>query len=393
MEKTHAYIAVAVVVILLVAGAGAYIVYSGNDDDQKIDKVYHEYDMSKGWGSWDPLLTTTSSSQMTGSAYLANVADRWYEAFYGESAPYDEYTIDDVPDDFLSYDSIVSYNSEGKLVIQATARDNGVYTTKEVVFNELPDYIICAASFACTIYTIIATAHGTEYEDYDDAVLKELDELIYAGDSGLVNRFTQEYGIPDDKLNAVQLGSATNPLKYREQYVDVLESISSEGSTCCFIGSGTSMGWTGGGDWLTEMTAEIGSNCALFNIASIPTTLAAIEAIAHIIGYGDQAQEIVDDIRLKLYACSQGAAEQESKYSYVRSAMYINVDENNARGKNTLADEMFQLFHLRNTATHSGNQTISEEAVIEDQPDIIVFVSRDDISEIDLNQALRVRQS
>ena len=70
------YAALAAVAVLVIAGAGAaLLVTSDNPDDPKISKEYYEYDFSKGWGSWNPILTNTSSSNMTGSAYISQVAD------------------------------------------------------------------------------------------------------------------------------------------------------------------------------------------------------------------------------------------------------------------------------------------------------------------------------
>lgn len=390
------YAAILVVIILIVAGVGAYVITSDSDsdDEKKISKTYVEYDASKGWGSWNPILTNTHSSCMTGSAYIAQVADYWYNTIYDEKVDYSKYTTKDVPDDFLAYDHLVKKNSDGTLTVSSMIRDGSDYTPKEMTVKENPDYIICAASFSTTVYTVLSTAMGHAYTDYDSSVLKEFYTKMYAGDNGFIKNLTHLYGIPatDDKTS-IKMSSCTSILKYKEQYMDVFGDIKDAGKTVAFFGM-ASVG-SEAFNWMNEQMSTFDSYALGFNVADLPAIMSGIEVIAYVLGYGDTAQDIVDEIRLQLYTISQEAKQNEEKYDYTRTALYINVGENKARGANTLADELMQLFGLQNVATYSGNQEIKEEAVIQAQPDIIIFVS--DLSpsdpEFDLKTALRVKDS
>lgn len=190
--------------------------------------------------------------------------------------------------------------------------------------------------------------------------------------------------------------SCTSITKNKEAYLTEFDKIKSEGKTVCFMGMGSAIAWDDGGDWLTEQTAKFNSYSMLFNVTDMSAIFSNIEAVCYILGYGDEAQNIIDSIRLKLYAISMAAKEQEDKYDYQRMALYINVGENNARGTNTLADELMTLFSLKNCCyDHSGNDTIDEEVVITRQPEIIVFVSDVATTDptFDLNTALRIKSS
>ena len=405
------YIAIAVVAIVAVAGVAAFLALGnggssdngGNDgpnggNDQpasKISKQFYPIDPAKGWSSWNPVLTNTSSSNMTGSAYVLRVADYWYKTIYGEDMDYSKYKLSDVPKSFLAYDSLVSYDSQGRLVVSSTLEDTSkVYTHKPVVFEKLPDRIICAASFASTIYTIMATAHGTEYTDYNEAVLTEFYNKICAGDNGLANKFTVQYGVPSEKWHGVYMKSCTNILANKDQYMTVFGDIKDKGETVCFLGM-ASVG-SEADQWLTEQMGTFGSEDVLFNVADLPAILAGIEAISHILGYGDQAQSIVDKIRLNLWAISQEAEKKESAYDYTRSVCYVNTGEIKVRGSQTLAQELIDLFHMKNCVTHSGNKEVQEEVILTAQPDIIIYVSEyhpSDKEHFNLKEALRIKDA
>lgn len=390
---SKAYIAIAVVAVLIIGGAGVFLITSGNNaPEKKISKEYYEIDPAKGWGSWNPVLTNTHSSNMTGSAYIYQVADYWYKTIYDEECDYSKYSIKDVPSNFLSYKSLVSHDSQGRLVISTTYEDtNKVYTHANITFDKLPDYIICAGSFASTVYTIMATAHGTEYKDFNSAVVTEFWDKMYAGDNGLATNFTKLYGVPSEQWHGVKMSTCTSILKYKDQYMTVFGDIKDAGKTACFLGM-ASVG-SEASDWMNEQMGTFDSRAVLFNVADIPEILSGIEAICYILGYGDQAQSIVDNIRVHLWAINQESAKKEQAYDYTRSVCYVNVGEIKVRGLKTLAQELIELFHMQNCVTHEGNQSVGEEVILLAQPDIIVFVSELHPSDpdFDLKQALRIK--
>lgn len=393
--NSKGYAAILVAIIVIVAGVGAYVITSDSgSSEEKISKKYVEYDATKGWGSWDPILTNTHSSCMTGSAYIAQVAEYWYKTIYGEDPDYSRYTVDDVPDDFLKYDHLVTRNSDGTFTISSMVRDDAEYVPKTMTVSANPDYIICAGSFSTTVYSVLCEAMGKEFADYDPDVLKAFYSKIYAGDSGFITNLSTLYGIPstDDKTS-LKMSSCTNIMKYKEQYMEVFGDIKDSGKNVAFFGM-ASVG-SEAFDWMNEQMSVFDSYALGFNVADLPAIMSGIEVIANVLGYGDTAQDIVDNIRLKLYTISQEAKENEEKYDYTRSALYINVDANKARGTDTLANELMELFGFQNVATHSGNQEIKEEQVIVNQPDIIIFVSELSPSDpnFDLKTALRVKDA
>ena len=117
MDKTKT-VAVAVVVVIVAVAAVAAVVYTNNNDEG------NRYDTSKGWYSWDPIAMETKTAYFSITPLLITAAEGMYEEIYGSEIDYSKYSMSDVPDDFLSYDSLVVSSDADTVTVKSTIRES-----------------------------------------------------------------------------------------------------------------------------------------------------------------------------------------------------------------------------------------------------------------------------
>lgn len=376
---------VAIVAILLVAiGLGVTAGWFDDDDTAK-EKEYVEYDSSKGWKSWNPKTYIIDSSLMSASPYNAITAKKLVEWYYDVEVE-DKYTIKDVPADYYTYESVVSHNSNGNLVIKSYAKvDSANYDYKEIVVDKVPDYWMTSGSQIVTMYYILCQVHGTNYEDYDDAVLTELWNMVYATDKAGYesDRLTTNYGIPTDKFKGVKLISSTDTTGNKEQYTKILDDVKKEGKTIMYAMSGSMVSWTNGkATWITEQCEDFGSYATIYNISKIPNVLAMTEAFAYIMGYGDQAQSIIDNMRVSFYNAEMTAKAAAEKLDYPHKGVSTYVTSDWTFGDDSMAQEFFNIMHIENIYT-GVSKTLEglDELVVSKQPEFLLMLGKPPVDE------------
>ena len=353
-----------------------------DDHTEKIPKDMHTYDPVKGWGSWNPSITTASVSQAEGSAYMDELAETWFRDVYGSDTSIEGKTA---PDGYLGFTSLVG-DSGGKLSVTSKVSTGTGFSETVVTFDGVPDYIICPASMAYTLYEILSVGSGSQ-----DDVLSDLFGLVYASDSTFADDFLGQYGVSTEGWSGIELSSMTSVMVYQEEYLQLFEGIAATGSTVCFMG--TSEIGSDAYSWLSEKLSEFGSYSVLFDVNSVASALASIEAIAYITGHGDVAGDVIGDVRDGLYGVSEASRSQENAYSYKRAFLSVGMDRMVTDGKGTLVDDLMGLFRLTNMVSDSGRPEIYEEPVIVKQPDVVVFRSPVGVDDpaFDKDRALRVK--
>lgn len=386
MNKKVPIIAVVIVVILI---AAVLVPYAMKDNtDEKKEKEYVEYDSSKGWASWNPTVSIIDSSKLAGSPYLAITLQDKVEEFYKVKVP-QTYGIKDVPSDFLAYESLVSHDSSGNLVLKSFAKgESGAYESRDITFTSVPDYYMTTGSMIITIYYVLCEVYGTEFTDYDQKVLEKLWSMIYATDAAGYERLEGNYGVSSALFNGVKLNSSTATADNKEQYISILDSVQKEGKTICYLASGGMTNWANGhATWITEACQEVGSYAMIFDITHLYNVMAEVEAIAYIMGYGDRAQDIIDNMRVSLYNTYMCGQEQSKKLPYQYSALCTYITNDYAFGPDSIAQEIFDFMGLKNIKTDaSGNW--SQEYVVDAQPEYLLMVGKEPI---DWNQLYRVK--
>ena len=302
MKKTQ-IIAIAIVAAVLVAGgaAGYYVL---KDDAEEQDR---------GWYSWNPKTFLTSSSNVAPSPYWTKVLEDLYETAYGDLPSYDTYTMDDIPADFLKYQSLVSKNSSGQTVIKSMYRDaSKTWNSFDVTITEAPTGGFGSGSYFVCLYYLLCAKNGVKPLSYDSATVTELWSMAYGGDPALYERLELNYGIPIAEFNGEKLANPSKVSENKEVYTDLLNKLITEGKKPVWLCSGSSPSYENGGQWMRELMESKGCYSLTFRIESFPDCLAEIEAIAYAFGMGDYAKGIIDDIKLRTYTLKM-AAEKKSR--------------------------------------------------------------------------------
>ncbi|MDR1690738.1 MAG: hypothetical protein LBR42_02685, partial [Candidatus Methanoplasma sp.] len=297
-------IAIGTAIVLIIGGVGAFLIVNSANNSDSGEKEFVDYDSSKGWASWDPKVFKFSSSLMGASPFVVNTAEEMYEGIYGDLPTNTGITIDDVPSDFYKHRSLVSYNSDGKLVVQSFAMNaSQQYEPRDVVFDSVADYNMAPGSFVATLYYVMSYAAGIDPTEYDSKVVSDLWSKVNAGTYSTYDDIEVNFGIPKEGFNGYKMPhlSASDILGSSEDYVKVIESVADEGKSTVYFGYGSMNSWSNGGTWLTELAESKGSYVILGQFATVNETLALVEAMAHIYGMKEIADDIIDDIRLRLY--------------------------------------------------------------------------------------------
>ncbi len=376
-----------IAIVVIVAAVAVYGFSAGwfDSNDKNVEKEYVEYDSTKGWNSWSPKTYIIDSSLMSASPYNATTARNLVEWYYGIEVK-DKYTIKDVPKDYYTYESVVSHNAQGQLVIKSFAKSDSVnYTSKDIVIDKVPDYWMTSGSQIVTLYYILCQVHGVNYEDYNDAVLTELWSMIYAADDAGIkeDRLTKNYGIPTTKFKGERLVSSTDTTGNKEQFTNILDRVQQEGKTIMYTMSGSMVSWTNGkATWITDQCADFGSYATIFNISRIPNVLAMTEAFAYIMGYGDQAQSIIDSMRVSLYNTEMAAKEAASKLPYQHKGVSTYITNDWTFGEDSMSQEYFNIMQIENIYTGTS-QTLEglDEIVVTNQPECLLMLGKPPIDE------------
>lgn len=382
MEK-RAIVAIGVVAILIVGGL-AYVARSDNGDSGD------EQEKKGGWYSWNPKTFLVASSNVAPSPYWVNTIEMMYEGLYGDAPSYDKYTIEDVPSDFLSYESLVSYNDLGQLVVKAKYADASKnWSSYDVTFDKMPTGGIGTGSFFVCLYYALCEQAGVDPKSYDGNVIAKMWKMAFGGDEALYAGLERNYNIPVSGFNGVQLPNPSKISDNKEKYVALIDDLKNKGEVPVWLCSGSSPAYENGGQWMRELMEANGFYAVTFSISTFSDCLAEIEAIAHIFGLGDTAKSLIDNLRVQMYTLYKSSEEQVQKtgHTYTGLGTYTNSDW-------TFADssgmgEMFYILHIKNVYTKSASGNWEGENVIRAQPEVILFCMSNP-SLVDWDQAMRV---
>lgn len=360
MDRTKT-ISIAVVAVIVVVAAVAAVVYTNSDDGYK-------YDTSKGWYSWDPIAMETKTAYFSITPLLITAAEGMYEEIYDDTIDYSEYTLSDVPEDFLSHDSLVVTSDQDTVTIKSTIREstdaNGSKVIETVVAKN-PDNLLTTSGYAAVLHALLEMRYGSDKAD------SMLWDYVYALDksSWTTASMSDLYGltIPGD---VISVASTYDLIGNLESYVDYVSDATSNGETFLMLASGS----------LKSNASELGpffdvldsadsqASAVFFFSNDLSDVLAAFEVVGAIYGLEDEAQDYIDNFRLHMYAINQESKAQDRGYK-----VYLESNSGTAAGNGTITSDVFEMLCLENINKTDQWQTVSEEVVIDEQPEVIIF--------------------
>lgn len=357
-------ISVSIVVIVVVAAVAAVVIV--NNDGEK----EYEYDPAKGWYSWDPIAFETKSAYITLSPGLVDGIEKMYAEIYGDEVDYSGYTIADVPSDFMKYDSLVTSVTDDTVVIDSTVREKSTSTGKVTVpttVNKCPDNLLCTGGYAAILEALL------EYKYSPSSAVDKLWDYVYALDKSALPGGSADiealYGlkVPSD---IVSVNSTYSLITNLEKYVDYVDGGTQNGETFVMLAAGAlGNDYSELSPFYDLLESKNGAASAVFFYSNnITDVLAALDALGAIYDLQDEAQEIIDEWRLKFYAIQQEALDEDENYK-----VYLESNTGTAAGSGTITSDAFSLLNMVNINTTASWQKIPEETIIEEMPDVIIF--------------------
>ena len=354
-------IAVGAAVVIIIAAIGGYIMVN-NDAD------HYEYDPQKGWRSWDPVVGETKSAYFSITPLLLDGTEKLYNDIYGKTINFDEYKLSDVPDDFLSYDSLIVSNGTDEVIIKSTIREKTDASGSKVIETTVaknPDKLLTTSGYAATLYTLLEMKYGA------DVAESMLWERIYGLDKSSWTTASMEtlYGLPIPS-DIVKIETTYSLIDNKEKYADYIGEATKNNQTLVMMMAGALKNdYSDMGPFYDIVNATNGAASPLFFFSNgVGDVLAAFEVIGAVYGLEKEAQEYIDEYRLTMYAIHE-----ESKKANKNYTVYFESNSGTAAGTGTITSDVFDILCLENINQEPQWKTISEETIIEKKPSVILF--------------------
>lgn len=354
-------IAVGAAVVIIIAAIGGYIMVN-NDAD------HYEYDPQKGWRSWDPVVGETKTAYFSITPLLLDGTEKLYNDIYGKTINFDEYKLSDVPDDFLSYDSLIVSNGTDEVIIKSTIREKTDASGSKVIETTVaknPDKLLTTSGYAATLYTLLEMKYGA------DVAESMLWERIYGLDKSSWTTASMEtlYGLPIPS-DIVKIETTYSLIDNKEKYADYIGEATKNNQTLVMMMAGALKNdYSDMGPFYDIVNATNGAASPLFFFSNgVGDVLAAFEVIGAVYGLEKEAQEYIDEYRLTMYAIHE-----ESKKANKNYTVYFESNSGTAAGTGTITSDVFNILCLENINQEPQWKTISEETIIEKKPSVILF--------------------
>lgn len=382
MEKRQ-IVVIAVVGILIVCGAAYALASSGDEDDETPNKG--------GWYSWNPKTFVCASSNVAPSPYWTNTLTDLYGVVYDSQPDFTKYTSKDVPEDYLTYDSLVSHDADGNLVIEGKYRDSAkVWQSYYVTIDKdrMPTGAIGAGSYFVCIYYLLCSAAGVDPDDHDSKVVSQLWDLAFGGDQTLFQGLETNYGIPVDGFHGTELPNPAKVNDNKDLYTRTVEEVVQKGEVPIWICSGSSPGWDNGGRWMKDMIEAQGGYAITFGISTYSDCLAEIEALGYVFGLEDYVGGLIDQLRLEMYTLDMESKAAVERMGHAPTAVAASNKTTWVYADNSGMGMFIAALNMDNIYEGVSGYWDSEN-IVQAQPEVILF-NVSDPSTMDWDEAMRV---
>ena len=364
-------IAIAAVAVILVAGAGVGIVYM-------MEKNNYQYDVSKGWKSWDPVITENASTSKIGNHPLfADQVEKMYVDIYGKAPDYSKYKASDVPADYLKPESYIVSQTDTTITIKSQFRATTTESLSQevnVTLNKNPKYLMAAGSQVCLLYALLLE----KYDGNKTTAEAKLWETVYAIDAsaypGKSSDITASMGLTIPS-SVKKLTSTYYLNKNLTEYTVYVEGATATGDVVIMTGvAGDSYADLNASGKFLEMLSNATPNKASYLgmfAPSVQSVFGNVMTIGTLFGLQDEAAKYVDECRLKFYTMYK---EAEGK----NYTAYMESKAGSAAGTGTIINSvMTDVLNLKNICDHQQWKAVGNEFVIDKRPHVIIFYDND----------------
>lgn len=370
MDK-KAILAICVVAILLIAGVGCYLVVQSDDDDDKV-----EYDPSKGWYSWDPIVVKYPTGRMSFSPQLLNEVEKMYQTIYGDLPDYSKYSKSDVPADFLSFKTAIQSEDANSITVTSSIRvasGSSEYKHDAVTIPKGNNHLLTVGSNAALLKQMLETnMTSAEAEAKTWEIVYGLDKSAFPGGSADLTSYGMT--IPDSVVQVATTYYLVDQMDAYSKYIEDCTKTSNDNLIMMFSGA-----LKNSYDELKPFfdMCDQASPGKAFLVGTFCTNLsdvfAGIEMFGAMFDLKDVANDYINDLRFKFWAMHEESTNKNLGYE-----AYIESTAGTAGGTGTIINDVItNVLSLKNISTHQQWTKISDEIVIEKQPKVLIFQSSD----------------
>lgn len=372
------FIAVAAIAILIVAGIGVYVATSGDDETQK-----------RGFYSWNPTVLEVNGAYSNSTPSLLTMLDDLYEGVYGKLPSTDSIDINSIPsEDLWPYENYVTVNDDGTLSVRtynSSSTGKTAPNTSTLIEGTAEKVVCYTAAYVDTIYSILQSYYEEDAGNSPKADAR-LWEIVVGVSSDCKTALESDFNIkvPSSVL-IFDLGE--NLVTYSEQLAD---GCSENENVVIFM---TEYNIRSTNVKITEETVKSIENSTdgkvkfVFILSnSLSMVLSNTEMIGSVLGI-EHTGEFISNALIDIYAIKSEIKNMALQEKYT---VYVETASGKAAGSgNLITNLLTEILGMDNIADNLTlmESKLSDEQIINSQPDVIIFYSNDSRS---MDEKMRV---
>ncbi|MDR0523901.1 MAG: hypothetical protein LBG62_05720 [Candidatus Methanoplasma sp.] len=328
----------------------------------------------KGLYALDAQVLIVDMGGITATPKMVDSIESLYSQVYGDLEA-EGYTIEDAKADsefwseYCDYASIVEARGNGyavDIVLKSGPRKVAIPSAADAMLS-------MGTMYLTTMYYFVCMKHGAEpYSDEamgDEALRSEYASLVAGGTRREYIESNTELGgyIGSGYLDS---GKSSIAEYEREMLAEHVAKLSAEGRKTLLLATGKSVDDAAYKAIRDEVVGQGGMEALFVTASDIKGAFAGIECLGYIFGYGEYVDELIEGLQVRLYEVYRALHGQEEEHKVYWEA---------SSGKSVSASGMSSSvmgFMGWDTSLMTGTE-YDTEALLEAEPDIIVFYSND----------------
>ncbi|MDR1404162.1 MAG: hypothetical protein LBJ20_01150 [Candidatus Methanoplasma sp.] len=361
-------IAVFAAIVVVIAAAAAVIVLNSGSENEK-----------GGLYALNAQVISVDMGGISATPKMVESIEDLYGQVYGDYVR-TGFTINDAKSDtefwnkYCDYDSVVASNPDGSYTVRIEIQSG----EREITLEAEADAMLSMGTiYMTTVYYYLC--HKYSEEPYSDGALgngdlKEEFQRVIAGGTSLTYVGNQTelggYFDADQYLDAGQNTIGNYDLEKMGQHVKDLADM---GRSVILVGSGKSVSDSSYATIRNVVLTQGGEEAVLVTATDIKDAFANIECLGYILGYGEYANALIEDLQVRLYTVYY-SIQQRNQNTEGHSVYWEDYSGSSIRATGMSANIMNFMGWDTSLLT---NSEIDTEALLQEKPDIIVFYTND----------------
>ena len=334
-----------------------------------------------GWYSWHPYLLEAKYAFITYTPSIATLLVDLYEGVYGD-LPEATISASEIPEKYqTNYESRVSgsYATGGVSFYSGydlmNSSDGDVLET----LTSKPGTIISfSGSTNDTIYNLLCQKYGeVPYSGNSPKSEAALWDMIYAGSKSATENFEKRFGLTVPE-SVIRLGEDASKMDTSLLMSTCYDACQKYGSCVVFMSNSipASLSADKQAD-LKEIATKSNTTFYFIKSKSINDTLGCTEITGAIVDMQDEAKAVIEKAQLDIYRVKK-AVDDYKQNGGEDLTVYLEANSGKGAPRGSIAGSLFKILGWENIVDSDGSSFVqlSEETIIKEKPDIIIFYDK-----------------